>query len=184
MQYKLDFTEGCVCFSYLINNTEYVDFKDKKAIQDIIDTLLLRSTNSRQVVNLIMSVLETIRWELDEDTNLEKYRFDICSLFDPIVAEIIDNSLLDFSKYWDNENKIKLALALMSDDEFEQIKKYAINLVNTEVLGLRANDSGWIQDILIELVKYDKDTIYECSSKPCECCGDYIENYKLTINVD
>lgn len=183
MQYKLDFTEGCVCFSYLINNTEYVDFKDKKAIQDIIDTLLLRSTNSRQVVNLIMSILETIRWELGEDTSLEKYRFDICGLFDPIVAEITDNSLSDFSKYWSNETRIKQALVLMSDDEFKQLKEYAVNLVNTEVFGLR-DDPGWIQEILIELVKYDKDTIYECSKEPCECCGDYIENYKLVINID
>lgn len=40
-------------------------------------------------------------------------------------------------------------------------------------------DLAVIQDILISLIT--SQGTYECSDKPCECCGDYITTYTLEI---
>jgi hypothetical protein len=45
----------------------------------------------------------------------------------------------------------------------------------------RCKDSSVLQDIFSNLVMSDTSTKYECSEEPCECCGDYVENYKLKI---
>lgn len=59
------------------------------------------------------------------------------------------------------------------DIPIEDIRKVLHKLIDIE------DDLGTLQEIYISLLSAQGK--YECSSKPCECCGDYVTTYKLEI---
>lgn len=66
----------------------------------------------------------------------------------------------------------------MSEDELKDILiKVANNVAQKE---LQPYERLWITESVRVLVEYFSDTI-ECSERPCECCGDFIETYTLEI---
>ena len=180
MIYNIDFTEGCMAFSYLINNVEFIDFKDNKTIRLIINQLIEKKTNNRDVLNVIVDILEN---EIEYDKDIEDYHFDICGLWDSLIMMFNEESH-NYEKYNEIQNQITSVLSSMSNDEFKQLKAWAIKLINDIVFNDIYVDMGWVQQILLDLVRDDKDTVYKCSDRPCECCGDYVENYKLTVVIN
>ena len=59
----------------------------------------------------------------------------------------------------------------------EEVYEIVENYINKEIDKGNLSD---LQDTFIRLVKSDSDTIYKMSG-PCECCGDYIEEYILNL---
>lgn len=124
---KIEITEGCVCYSYCIDDKEYVDLVDPKH---------------------------------------EDYNPEIIKKVFHILLERADKRG-DYS-IWD-----RLYGIIYEEEVYEVVENY----INKEIDSGNLSD---LQDMFIKLVKSDSDTIYKMSG-PCECCGDYIEEYILNL---
>lgn len=184
MKYKLDFTEGCTAFSYLINDVEFVDFEDTKTLRLIINELIRRETNVKDLFYQIIEILGAV--EIDPDNfedSIESYKFDEAGLWYYVLDILKEECFNDFKDWEEREEELNTFLNSLSEDIINKIKEYLISLVEKVLFNDAYIDMGWIQQMLIELVKNNSDTIYTSSDRPCECCGDYIENYKLTLEI-
>lgn len=180
MKYEFNFTEGCVAFSYLINDVEFVNYNDMNSMKLIIDKLIRRTNNRKNLYNLIFDVISNV-YDCGGDVN--EYKFDKANLFDYIINEIESDSDVSFEDWKESENKLDEILNSLSDDDMKEIKYDLIYMVDRVVFEDSFFDAGLVQWMLIKLVKNDPDTIYYCSEESCDCCGDYIESYKLTIEI-
>jgi hypothetical protein len=184
MKYNLDFTEGCTAFSYLINGVEFVDFNDNKTLQLIINELIRQETNAKDLFYQIIEILGTV--EIDPDYfeySVEKYKFDEAGLWDYVLKSLKEECFNDFENWEEKEEELNIFLNSLSEDSINKIKGYLISLVERVLFNDAHIDLGWVQQVLIGLVKNNWDTEYMSTDRPCECCGDYIENYKLTIKI-
>ena len=69
---------------------------------------------------------------------------------------------------------------IMDCDE-PQLKHLLINITQKIVSKeLNFMERADLEYILMLMVDNFRDT-YECSSEPCECCGDYVETYTMKI---
>lgn len=177
MKYDLDFTEGCVAFSYLINGVEFVDCNDKSLFESIMNKLVRRSDSRKDICDHILNCLSIVR---DSEDDIREFMFEPKDLWDCLLNEIETDLDDGFEDWRENEKNLDEALMNLSEDEFEDIKEELIYMMDRIVFD-KYYDAGAVQDMLIRLVKNDSETVYDCSSEPCECCGDYIEHYKLTI---
>lgn len=184
MMYNLDFTEGCTAFSYLINGVEFVDFKDNKTLRLIINELIRQERNVKDLFYQIIEILGTV--EIDPDyfeNSVEEYKFDEACLWDYVLKSLKEECFNDFKNWEEKEEELNIFLNSLSEDSINKIKEYLISLVERVLFNDAHIDMGWVQQVLIELVKNNGDTIYTSSDRPCECCGDYVENYKLEIKI-
>ena len=184
MKYKLDFTEGCTAFSYLINDVEFVDFEDTKTLRLIINELIRRESNVKDLFYQIIEILGAVEIDPDNfENSIEAYKFDEAGLWYYVLDNLKEECFNDFKDWEEMEEELNAFLDSLSEDSINKIKDYLISLVEKVLFNDIYIDMGWIQQMLIELVKNSSDTIYTSSDRPCECCGDYIENYKLTLEI-
>lgn len=124
---KIEITEGCVCYSYCIDDKEYVDLVNPE----------------------------------HKDYNPE------------IIKEVF-HILLERA---DKRGDYSIWDSLYGSFNGEEVYEIVENHINEEI------DIGNLfdlQDTFIRLVKSDSDTVYKMSG-PCECCGDYVEEYILNL---
>ena len=178
-KYELEFTEGCVAFSYLINGVEVVDCDDKSLIEVIVHKLVRRNNNRKDIYGHIVDCLSIVH---DSGGDIREYVFVPKRLFDCLSNEIETDLYGEVENWNKEEQNLNEVLRSLSEYEFEDVKADLICMID-RIIFKEYYDAGTVQDMLIRLVKEDSETVYDCSSKPCECCGDYIEHYKLTIEI-
>lgn len=69
----------------------------------------------------------------------------------------------------------------MSGQELKDILKAVVAKI-TDTKYEDENTVYYLQNILYEIVSrfYDE---YESADEPCECCGDFIDTYTMTVNL-
>lgn len=168
MTYCFDFTEGCVCYSYLVNDKEFVD-TPSETVLDILETLIMDVSDAK----VLFSILEVFLYDCPKYGHLAKYS----KLAD--LWAIYMKSFSDTENEWDKDRGIiDKYLETFDKDKTYWLKDCILYFVETYFDKL---DKGSIQQIVIDLVQTNKNTVKTCSDEPCECCGDYITNYKLKI---
>lgn len=171
---KFDFTEGCVCYSYLINGKEFVDIKDNEFLEQCITTLIGRAR-----VGIVLDLLlDTLDYAYYGDGNIDTYKFEddnVWNLIEFMVTQSDNIEYKDYSKNYDALMKYQFTNELT-----EKLRDYTVDTIN-KIMFTNNTDGGLIQGVLIKLVESDIDTI-TTSVGTCEECGDSIYNYKLEID--
>lgn len=169
MIYNLNFTEGCVCYSYLINDVEYVD-STPEVILDVFETLVMDVSDAKT----LFSILEDLLYYCPRYGFLAKYKglTDLWAMY--------MRSFSDTEEEWDKDKEIIDKYL----DTFDGCKTYWLRdcvLYFAETYLDKVDDAA-VQQTIIDLVRTNKNTVIKSSDEPCECCGDYITNYKLKID--
>lgn len=148
---NLRYTDGCICTSYDINGTEFMDLTINQ--QRELAIKLINYTNNVQVfVDIYSESIENIAYA------------ELCKMSDEQLKEAytkFDDDIMEFKNNWTDDDKKKYCISYITDYDIED-----------------SNASWLYQHIFEEVLEADgnyKDHGY------CDCCGDHIREYTLTI---
>ena len=89
----------------------------------------------------------------------------------------INNNQYDFTEWWDKStrsNMICINKNIWNNILTEEMYKDMCDLID------KIDDIAVLQSIFCSVL--EKCGKYDCSNKPCECCGDYIRHYAMEID--
>lgn len=174
--HKIEMTEGCVSYCYLIDDKDFDKYSDD-SLMDII-RILIEKLSIQKTVDYIIDVLDSYQC-IENGYTIDTYKMDdkFVTLWSYIVYCInvyynIDKNVVDKAVIDDMNNYV----LTLTEEDGKELKAYLTNIV-MEIIG---EDRGWIEQFLQNLVRNDCDTEYESLDR-CEECGDYIEKYTLKL---
>lgn len=163
---KLEYTSGCICDSLSIDGVETVDIPIKEfqsKLQEIFNKTKYKLFNFNDFI------VEIIRGSCKRD-----YFHEISNEDGDLW---IEESIINNTKY-------KHVEICYEDFIFINDKLYDNNLTDaifSDIVKLISNiqDVAILQSLFMMILESIGE--YECSDRPCECCGDFITTYKLEI---
>jgi hypothetical protein len=174
--HKIEMTEGCVSYCYLIDDKDFDNYSDESLmnmIKSLIEKLSIQKT-----VNYIIDVLDS--WQCIENNNtigtykmsdkfatLWSYIAYCINVYYNVEKNVTDNSVIDGMNNY---------VSSLTEEDGKELKAYLTDIV----INIVGEDRGWIEQFLQNLVRNDNDTKYESLGR-CEECGDYIEKYTLKL---
>ena len=167
---KLDYTEGCICTSLTVDGTETIDL-DIDTFRNVIKKFLTfgRDKNFDVLFECIHSLIyESYYAELEEEEALlDNKNHYVCH---------INNNQYDYTEWWDKSttsNMICINKNIWDNILTEEMYKDMCDLID------KIDDIAVLQSIFCSVL--ERCGKYDCSNKPCECCGDYIRHYAMEI---
>lgn len=168
---KLDYTEGCICTSLTVDGTETIDL-DIDTFRNVIKKFLTfgRDKNFDVLFECIHSLIyESYYAELEEEEALlDNKNHYVCH---------INNNQYDYTEWWDKSttsNMICINKNIWDNILTEEMYKDMCDLID------KIDDIAVLQSIFSSVL--ERCGKYDCSNKPCECCGDYIRHYAMEID--
>lgn len=165
----INYTDGCICTSLTIDGVETIDF-EMIELKKIIKSLLIyeKEKKTSLMKDIIMDLVEysdnSVYAELDEpeiDGRIIVYQVKVNNKLYKKVDLFYNDLLLVNNNIWEEK--------VISDEMFNDI----ICMVDM------VNDISIFQSIIINIV--ENNGKYKCSNRPCDCCGDYVRTYDLSI---
>lgn len=167
---KLDYTDGCICTSLTVDGTETIDL-DIDTFRNVIKKFLTfgRDKNFDVLFECIHSLIyESYYAELEEEEELlDNNNHYVCH---------INNNQYDYTEWWDKSttsHMICINKNIWDNILTEEMYKDMCDLID------KIDDIAVLQSIFCSVL--EKCGKYDCSNKPCECCGDYIRHYVMEI---
>lgn len=169
---KLNYTDGCICTSLTVDGTETIDL-DIDTFRNVIKKFLTfgRDKNFAVLLECIHKLIEeTYYTELDEKEEeefLDNMNHYVCH---------INNNQYDYTEWWDKSTMstmICINKNIWDNILTEEMYKDMCDLID------KIDDTAVLQSIFCSVL--EKCGKYDCSNKPCECCGDYIRHYAMEI---
>ena len=167
---KLNYTEGCICTSLTVDGTETIDL-DIDTFRNVIKKFLTfgRDKNFDVLFECIHSLIyESYYAELEEEEALlDNKNHYVCH---------INNNQYDYTEWWDKSTRsdmICINKNIWDNILTEEMYKDMCDLID------KIDDIAVLQSIFCSVL--ERCGKYDCSNKPCECCGDYIRHYAMEI---
>lgn len=172
---KLNYTDGCICTSLTVDGIETIDL-DIDTFRNVIKKFLTfgRDKNFVVLLECIHKLIEeTYYTELDEKEGEEEEFLD--NMNNHYVCHI-NNNQYDYTEWWDKtttSNMICINKNTWDNILSEEMYKDMCDLID------KIDDIAVLQSIFCSVL--ERCGKYDCSNKPCECCGDYIRHYAMEI---
>ena len=167
--YKIEITEGCLSFEYLINGITF-DNCTEATFREVLHSLI-QQLDAKEIVNEIIDCIDVIHYGHD----LSNYRFEVRDLWE-YVCYMINNYDDPVDEYSDKVHEMDAIIDNLNDDEVTELRNYLLKFIEKEVL----KDPGWIQQMLRDLVSTNPHSKYE-NFGVCNSCGDVVDKYTLVI---
>ena len=168
---KLDYTDGCICTSLTVDGTETIDL-DIDTFRNIIKKFLTfgRDKNFDVLFECIHSLIyESYYAELEEEEELlDNKNHYVCH---------INNNQYDYTEWRDKGttyDMICINTNVWDNILTKEMYKDMCDLID------KIDDIAVLQSIFCSVL--ERCGKYDCSNKPCECCGDYIRHYAMEID--
>lgn len=172
---KLNYTDGCICTSLTVDGTETIDL-DIDTFRNVIKKFLTfgRDKNFVVLLECIHKLIEeTYYTELDEKEGEEEEFLD--NMNNHYVCHI-NNNQYDYTEWWDKSTTSEMICInknIWDNILTEEMYKDMCDLID------KIDDIAVLQSIFCSVL--ERCGKYDCSKKPCECCGDYIRHYAMEI---
>lgn len=168
---KLNYTDGCICTSLTVDGTESIDL-DIDTFRNVIKKFLTfgRDKNFAVLFECIHSLIyESYYVELEEEEELlDNKNHYVCH---------INNNQYDYTEWWDKGttyDMICINKNVWNNILTEEMYKDMCDLID------KIDDVAVLQSIFCSVL--ERCGKYDCSDRPCACCGDYVRHY--TIEID
>ena len=168
---KLNYTEGCICTSLTVDGTETIDL-DIDTFRNVIKKFLTfgRDKNFDVLFECIHSLIyESYYAELEEEEKLLDNKIHyVCH---------INHNQYDYTEWRDKGttyDMICINKNVWDNILTEEMYKDMCDLID------KIDDIAVLQSIFCSVL--ERCGKYDCSNKPCECCGDYIRHYAMEID--
>ena len=171
---KLNYTDGCICTSLTVDGTETIDL-DIDTFRNVIKKFLTfgRDKNFAVLLECIHKVIEeTYYTELDEK---EEEEF-LDNMNNHYVCHI-NNNQYDYTEWWDK--KATYDTVCINGNTWDNILTEEMYKDMCDLID-KIDDIAVLQSIFCSVL--ERCGKYDCSDKPCECCGDYIRHYAMEID--
>ncbi len=171
---KLEYTDGCICTSLTVDDTETIDL-DIDTFRNVIKKFLTFGRDKKFAV-----LLECIHKLIQETyyTELEKNEEEE-ELIDNMNHYVchINNNQYDYFEWWDKDttyDMIGINKNIWDNIFTEEMYKDMCDLID------KIDDIAVLQTIFCFVL--ERCGKYDCSDRPCDCCGDYIQHYTMEID--
>ena len=170
---KLNYTDGCICTSITVDAQETIDL-DIDTFRNVIKKFLTfgRDKNFVVLLECIHKLIqETYYTELDEKEEgefLDNMNHYVCH---------INNNQYDYTEWWDKSTTSEMICInknIWDNILTEEMYKDMCDLID------KIDDIAVLQSIFCSVL--ERCGKYDCSDKPCDCCGDYIRHYTMEID--
>ena len=171
---KLNYTDGCICTSLTVDGTETIDL-DIDTFRNVIKKFLTfgRDKNFVVLLECIHKLIEeTYYTELDEK---EEEEF-LDNMNNHYVCHI-NNNQYDYTEWWDK--KATYDTVCINGNTWDNILSEEMYKDMCDLID-KIDDIAVLQSIFCSVL--ERCGKYDCSKKPCECCGDYIRHYAMEID--
>ena len=170
---KLEYTDGCICTSLTVDDIETIDM-DIEAFKNVIKKFLIygQKNDIKMLIECLHQLIKEGYYEEyngDEDFNVpDNANYYICH---------INGKEYEYTEFF-NKGTVYDIISInknICDNNFtEEMYKDMCYLID------RITDVAVLQTIFCHVM--ERCGVCESSSRPCECCGDYIYHYSLTMD--
>lgn len=170
---KLDYTDGCICTSLTVDGIETIDL-DIDTFRNVIKKFLTfgRDKNFAVLLECIRQLIQEAHYaELEENEDEEEFLDNV----NHYVCHS-NNNQYDYTEWWDKSTTYDMICINKNTWDnilTEEMYKDMCNLIDN------IDDIAVLQTIFCAVLKRCGE--YDCSKKPCEFCGDYIQHYAMEI---
>ena len=163
---KLDYTDGCICTSLTVDGIETIDL-DIDTFRNVIKKFL---TFLLECIHQLIQEAHYAELEENEDEEefLDNMNHYVCH---------INNNQYDYTEWWDKSTTYDMICINKNTWDnilTEEMYKDMCNLID------KIDDIAVLQTIFCAVLERCGE--YDCSKKPCESCGDYIQHYAMEID--
>ena len=171
----LEYTDGCICSSLAVDGIESTDMgvdNFRKVIHHLYDLTNNKSLLRFIFENLVMSQGKYFILEYDKD-----------NIFGDVAVHTIS---FGTGNDYPRRNDPHFTYINYNYDEVCIVDKGIWNFEKSDVINNRIHslidreeDISVLQSIFCKFLEYNGN--YKCSSKACDCCGDYIRTWRFQI---
>ena len=170
---KLNYTDGCICTSITVDAQETIDL-DIDTFRNVIKKILTfgRDKDNTVLLECVHILIEESYYseleDEEEEDNLEHMNHYVCH---------INNNQYSYTEWWDKKatyDTVCINGNTWDNVLTEEMYKDMCDLID------KIDDTAILQTILCTIL--ERCGKYDCSNRPCDCCGDYIRHYVMEID--